>query len=158
VQRCVILGPGAAGKSTFAAGLAAATGIPHVELDQHFWSADLEPLAPRAWIAVQTELAAADAWIMDGDLGPYDVLEPRLRRADTVVVLDLPPWLCAWRALHRSRQRLDFWLWLLTWRRRYRPRLLRAVTKHGGGVRIYVVRSQSQADRLRVDLAASVSR
>jgi hypothetical protein len=35
------------------------------------------------------ELASRSAWIMDGDLGPYDVVEPRLMRAVTVVVLDL---------------------------------------------------------------------
>jgi hypothetical protein len=59
-----------------------------VELDAYFWSADLVPLDRGRWVAVQGTLAAADDWIMDGDLGPYDVLAPRLARADTVVLLD----------------------------------------------------------------------
>ena len=36
---------------------------------------------------------------MDGDLGPYDVLDVRLQAADTVVFLDFSPLRCAWRAL-----------------------------------------------------------
>jgi hypothetical protein len=33
-------------------------------------------------VVVQERLAAKDGWIMDGDLGPYDVVEVRLRAAD----------------------------------------------------------------------------
>src|ERR1700694_1430336 len=67
---------------------------------------------------------------MDGDLGPYDVLEPRLQRADTVIVLDVARWRCLWRSFRRSRERLDFWRWLWTWRRRSRPQVLAAIAAH----------------------------
>ena len=144
-----MLGPGGAGKSSLAVTLGAARGLPVVELDRHFWSADLEPLSPERWRAVQTELAAGDTWIMDGDLGPYDVLAPRLARADTVIVLDLSPWRCAARALRRSPQwRLDFWRWLLTWRRRYRPLVLRAVAQHAPTAELLVLRTPRQVDDL----------
>lgn len=53
---------------------------------------------------------------MDGDLGPYDALEVRLKAADTVILLDFSILRCAWRALRRSRERWDFWRWLLTYR------------------------------------------
>ncbi len=56
-----------------------------IELDKHSWSADLVPLTKNAWADLQRELAASGRWIMDGDLGPYDVRCPRLHRADTVV-------------------------------------------------------------------------
>ncbi len=49
---------------------------------------------------------------MDGDLGPYDQLDVRLVSADTIILLDFPLLLCAWRAMRRSRERTDFWLWL----------------------------------------------
>lgn len=62
---------------------------------------------------------------MDGDLGPHDVLRPRLGRADTVVVLDLSFARCAWRAWRRGSERADFWRWLFTWRYRSRPAVLR---------------------------------
>jgi hypothetical protein len=119
--------------------LAEATGLPLVELDTVFWSAGLAPMPRERWIEVQRELVEAEAWILDGDLGPYDALDIRLGRADTVVVLDLRTWRCALRAVRRSRERRDFWRWLLTWRRRYRnrrdlERMVRAV-RQGAGCR-----------------------
>jgi hypothetical protein len=44
----------------------------------------LTPMPPLRWAALQADLAAAERWVMDGDLGPYDVLAPRIARADTV--------------------------------------------------------------------------
>ncbi len=70
VERVVVLGRGWAGKSTTAVHLGQLTGLPVIEIDKHFWSADLVPLAPDAWSAVQRDLAGSDRWIMDGDLGP----------------------------------------------------------------------------------------
>ena len=85
---------------------------------------------------------------MDGDLGPYDVLAPRLQRADTVLVLDFGLLRCAWRAARRSRERADFWWWLLTWRRRSRPALLGAVTSHAAQADLHVIRTSRQLRRL----------
>lgn len=148
MRRIVVLGPGAAGKSTLARALAESTGLPLVELDTVFWSAGLAPTPRERWIEVQRDLAAADAWILDGDLGPYDALEVRLRRADAIVLLDLPTWRCAIRAVRRSQERLDFWRWLLTWRRRYRPKLLQAIEEHAPGAEVFVIRNRRDLERL----------
>lgn len=137
----MILGRGGAGKSTLAATLGAATELPVIELDKHFWGPDLETTPPEKWAAVQGELARADQWIMDGDLGPYDVLDVRLRRADTVLLLDYSFPRCAWQALRRSRGRVDFWLWVWSWRRRDRPLLLKAITTHAPDAQLHVLRS-----------------
>ena len=45
-MRIVVLGPGAAGKSTFSKSLAQATGLAWVELDNLFWNANLDPMPP----------------------------------------------------------------------------------------------------------------
>jgi hypothetical protein len=45
-------------------------------------------------------------------------------------MLDVALWRRVWRSLRRSRERLDYWIWLLTWRRRWRPRLVEAVAAH----------------------------
>jgi len=76
--------------------------LPVVQLDREFWGADLEPMPPDVWRKRQQTMAEKPRWIMDGDLGPYDDLAPRLSRADTVVVLDMPFWLCTWRVLRRG--------------------------------------------------------
>ena len=111
-----------------------------IELDKHFWSADLRPLSGEEWSRVTSDLAARPRWVMDGDLGPYDVLAPRLRRADTILVLDYGLLRCVWRALRRSRERADFWRWVVTWRRRSRPILLCAIAEHAPAARCCIVK------------------
>ncbi|RAS62597.1 adenylate kinase family enzyme [Lentzea atacamensis] len=114
----MILGRGGAGKSTLAAALGTATGLPVIELDKHFWGPDLEATPPDRWAVVQGELAITDRWIMDGDLGPYDVLDVRLRRAGTVLLLDHSFPRCAWRAL-----------------------LINAIAAHAGHATLHVLRN-----------------
>ncbi|WP_089918124.1 adenylate kinase [Lentzea albida] len=140
MERVVVLGRGGAGKSTLAAALGAATGLPVVELDKHFWGPGLEATPLELWAVVQGELAAEDRWIMDGDLGPYDVLDVRLRRADTVLLLDYSFPRCAWRAVWRSRESADFWRWVWSWRRRSRPVLLEALAAHAQDAEVHVFR------------------
>ncbi|GAA4908411.1 hypothetical protein EV188_101961 [Actinomycetospora succinea] len=144
MQRVVVLGRGGAGKTTAARRLGKVIDAPVLELDRYFWSDDLTATPPARWASVQAELAAGERWVMDGDLGPYDVLAPRLCRADTVVVLDLGLPRCACRALRRSRERVDFWWWLLTWRRRSRPVVAAAIRSYGRGADVHVITSPRQ--------------
>jgi adenylate kinase family enzyme len=141
MQRVVILGRGASGKSTLAVELSAITGLPVIELDTAFWQPGLAATPPDQWIAIQQELVERERWIMDGDLGPYDVVDVRLRAADTVIVLDFPFLRCAWRAIRRSPERADFWRWLFAYRRRSRPLLLRAIAAHAPTADLHVFRS-----------------
>ena len=147
MERVVILGPGGAGKSTLARRLGERTGLPVMELDKHFWSADLRPLPTDQWRTRQSELVKGEEWIADGDLGPYDVLEPRLRAADTVIVLDFPRWRCAWRSVRRSRERPEFWKWLWTWRRQSRPQLLAAIATFADHADVETLASPAAVDR-----------
>jgi adenylate kinase family enzyme len=148
MNRVIIVGRGGAGKSTLAARIGEITGIPVVELDTVFWRADLSPTPAGEWAARQRELVAPPQWILDGDLGPYDILEVRLRVADTVIVLDFSLFRCAWRAFRRSRERADFWHWLLGWRRHSRPALLAAIATHAPDARLHILRTPRAAERL----------
>jgi len=153
VRRVVILGPGAAGKSTLARRLGEVTGLEVIELDKVFWQSGLVARSAEAWTAIQAELAARPGWIMDGDLGPHDVLEPRLKASDTVVVLDVAPWRCIWRAIRRSRERADFWKWLWSWRRSYWPTMLREIEQEAPGATLRIIRTSADADRFLSDAA-----
>jgi len=100
MKRIVIVGPGGAGKSTFADELGRRTGISVIHLDQHFWKPNWVPTPREEWMDVQVGLLSGDSWIVDGNYG--GTLDVRLSRADTVIVLTLPRWRCTWRALSRS--------------------------------------------------------
>jgi hypothetical protein len=156
VQRLVVLGRGGAGKSTVARRIGELVGLPVIELDKHFWQPGLAPLSREKWVEVQRKLASGPRWIMDGDLGPYDVLPVRLSMADTVLLLDFPLWLCLWRALRRGKERWDFWWWLITWRWLERPKIRRVLAEHPGA-RVYILRSQKELDRFLSKLALACS-
>jgi|SRR5580692_2371523 adenylate kinase family enzyme len=140
MKRIVLIGPGASGKSTLARQLGEITGLPVVELDKLFWQPGLVKTSRDQWVELQQRLVGADEWIMDGDLGPYDAIEVRLGAADTIIFLDFSLARCAWRALRRSSERLEFWLWLLRYRRRSRPFLLNAISEHAPNAAVHFLR------------------
>jgi adenylate kinase family enzyme len=141
MERVLVLGRGGAGKSTLARAIGSLAGLQVHELDEYFWQQGLLPLDPAPWEEVQQRLAAGPAWVLDGDLGPYDSLAVRVRRADTVVLLDYGFLTCAWRAARRSRERLDFWLWVWHYRRRHLPLVLRALDAAAPAVTVHHLRS-----------------
>ncbi|MDQ2079063.1 adenylate kinase [Xanthobacteraceae bacterium Astr-EGSB] len=98
-ERVLVLGCAGAGKTVFARRLAQSTGLPLVTLDQEYWQPGwVEPDKPH-WVAKVETLIAAPRWIMDGTY--LGTLPLRLARADTVIFLDLPRWVCLWRAITR---------------------------------------------------------
>lgn len=157
MERVVVFGRGGAGKSTFALELSRNTGLPVIELDKQFWNEDLDPLPPDEWIKVQARLSRGEQWILDGDLGPYDAPATRLRRADTVVILDLSLARCAWRAARRAREGADFWWWLLTWRWRSRSKVLEAVAAHAPRAHLSILRTPAQVHRFLTTASAASS-
>src|SRR4051812_16812646 len=96
-RRVVVTGMAGAGKSTFSRALSAKTGLPVVHLDLHFWKPGGVPAPDDEWRETQRGLLAGEEWIVDGNY--HSTLDLRLQRADTVVFLDTPWWICAKRAL-----------------------------------------------------------
>jgi adenylate kinase family enzyme len=164
----VVTGMAGAGKSTFSRALATKTALPVIHLDVHFWQPGWVEPPEDQWRAKQRELLADDAWIVDGNY--HATLELRLERADTLVFLDTPWWLCAWRAFVRGirkrpvgmqmpdgcndsawrRLRDEWWLVGRIWRgrRSERERELGIVARQGGHVALYVLRSKSEIREL----------
>jgi adenylate kinase family enzyme len=147
MKRIVILGRGASGKSTLANRLGEVTGLPVIELDKLFWLSGMTATPRDQWVSLQENLVAEDRWIMDGDLGPYDAVEVRLRAADTIIFLDFSLVLCAWRAVRRSRERSDFWRWLVAYRFESRPILMQAIAKHAASAQLRVLRNPEAVAR-----------
>lgn len=127
-----------------------------IELDKLFWRPGLAPTPREEWAAIQRQLAAEESWIMDGDLGSYDVLNVRLQAADAMVFLDFSPVRCAWRAIRRSPERADFWKGLLLYRRRSRPVLRQAIAAHAGDADVYVLPTPRAVGRFVAKIASGV--
>jgi adenylate kinase family enzyme len=78
--------------------------LPLIHLDLHYWKRGWARPSVDEWRERQGSLLAGEAWIIDGDYN--ETLPLRLERADTVVFLDTPWWLCVSRAFVRGL-RLD---------------------------------------------------
>lgn len=158
VERVAVVGPGGAGKSTFAAALGSRTDLPVIHLDQHFWKPGWVETPKDEWRRTQEVLTGGDRWIVDGNYGgTFDV---RFERADTVIVLAPPRWVCVHGALTRSmrnrgravqaagcRERIDvaFLRWIWRYERDSRPRLDAALARHAPRLRVIELTSRRQA-------------
>jgi len=152
MKRVVILGRGASGKSTLARRLGELTGLPVIEVDKVFWRAGLLATPHDEWVSVQEKLIEADGWIMDGDLGPYDAVQGRLRAADTIILLDFSLIRCAWRAILRSRERADFWRWLVAYRFHSRPILMQAIFSQAATANLQILRDRRAVRQFIADI------
>jgi adenylate kinase family enzyme len=156
----VILGRGGAGKSTLAQDLSRRIGIPAAELDTLFWRPGPNgpiPAEPAAWTAQQRELVQSSAWIIDGDLGPYDRdLGLRLHAADTVIVLDFGFLRCAWRTLRRGREQAEYWRWVWSYRRSL-PAIEQAIAAGAPHAAVYILRTPAMVRRFLSEASAAES-
>ena len=158
-RRVIVTGLAGSGKSTFSLALAAKTGLPVIVLDLHFWKPGWVAPSESEWREKQIRVLAGDAWIADGNYP--ETLDLRLERADAVVFLDMPWWVCTGRAFRRGFQMPDelpkgcdysTWLrlrdeWQLAvriWRNRHsEPEREREIlSQHGQHGALYVLRSR----------------
>jgi predicted kinase len=102
-ERILILGRTGSGKTTLARELAAALGVPHVELDSLYFGPDFSR-APLSLLRERTSAAiAGDRWVTDGNKRAVrDLVWPR---ADTIIWLDYPVYVSLWRLAQRARTR-----------------------------------------------------
>jgi adenylate kinase family enzyme len=163
-HRVIVTGMPGSGKSTFSKDLSTRTGLPLNHLDLHYWKPAWVRPSDDEWRVTQRSLLAGDAWIADGNY--HETLDLRLERADTVVVLATPWWLCAGQAFVRGVRRpvgavvpdgcddsviqrlRDEWGSIgVNWRdRRTQPEQERAIiSEHGQHAALHVFRSKRAA-------------
>ena len=167
MQRVLVLGCSGAGKSTLSRRLAAATGLPLIDLDAHHWRPGWQAPPKDEWVAAVTELCSRPAWIMDGNY--HGTLPIRLPRADTVVWLDYPRHVCIRRVLLRiakgyGRVRegmaagckehfdLEFLRYVWNFNARHRPRITAALEGYGAHLRLHRLGAGADAERLMQEL------
>lgn len=170
-RRVIVTGMPGAGKSTFSRALSVKTGLPVICLDLHRWNPGWLRKPEAEFRATQRTLLAGEEWIADGDVA----LDLRLERADTLVFLDTPWWICARRAFMRGLRRPrgfqppegcddsawrrlhdEWWLVGRIWRGRHteRERELAIASRFDRQEAVHILRS-TQAAREFVERATS---
>ncbi|HKP82989.1 MAG TPA: DNA topology modulation protein [Pyrinomonadaceae bacterium] len=159
MRKVLVIGPGGAGKSTFARQLGEALDIKVNHLDSAYWRSGWSKPSEDEWVQTVTKLVSGDAWILDGNFG--GTLELRLKHCDTIVFLDMSRLLCLGRVfkrrlLYRNRSRpdmaegcnekldLEFILWIWNYSRRSRPKVIKLLREQGNGKQVVWLRSNRE--------------
>lgn len=100
--RICIMGPSNSGKSTLAAAIGRACGLPVIHLDQLFHrpNTDWEPRPESEFIALHDAAIRGERWVMEGNYS--ECLAQRLNRATGFILLDAPTATSLFRYLRRS--------------------------------------------------------
>lgn len=158
MRRIVILGCAGGGKSTLARRLGRHLGLPVVHLDRLFWRPGWTWPDITCFRARVAEAIAGEAWISDGNyvLTSFDLT---VQRADTIIILERPRWLCLFRVLRRSlsrrqrpdlpqgcREKLDWQLLSYVWRYRKLggPRMEAGLLVHAAQAQVIRLRSEGE--------------
>ena len=145
MKRVIVVGSGGSGKSTFSRQLGEITGLPVIHLDKLFWKPNWTSTPKDEWTEVVRWEIAKPEWIIDGNFGGTRSL--RMQAADTIIVLDLPRWLCMYRILKRmvkyqNKKRPDmaegcferfdweFVMWVWNYKKTSRVRLINELESH----------------------------
>lgn len=162
MNRIAIVGCAGAGKSTLARRLGTLLGLPVIHLDRLYWQPGWVETPKAEWQAIVEETTRGERWISDGNYG--GTIERRLAAADTIIFLDMPTYVCLWRAVTRylhniGRTRADLgpgcpekidwpFLWYIgRYRATRRARLLTRLEHYAPGRRIVILRSQAEVRR-----------
>jgi adenylate kinase family enzyme len=158
VKKVIVIGPGGAGKSTFATQLGALKGLPVIHLDTWHWKPGWVEPSKADWTNTVALLINREAWIMDGNYSGS--LQTRLEASDVVIFLDLPRRVCLWRVMrrlirYRNTNRPDmapgcdehfdlkFLGWIWNYRRSTRPKIVRLLETAGKNKEIVWLRSRA---------------
>ena len=99
MKRVMIVGQPGSGKSTLARKMGDFTGLPVVHMDQIHWMPGWQPRPLEEKGRMCAEVHARDAWIFEG--GHSRTWPERFARADTLIWLDFPLRVRAWRVFKR---------------------------------------------------------
>lgn len=99
MQRVMIIGSSGSGKSTIARKLGVITGLPVIHIDKMYWKSGWILRPAEETIEMVKSAVKADQWIFDGN--NTSSFEYRISRADTLIFLDFPTYICIYRVIMR---------------------------------------------------------
>ena len=161
-NKIIILGNNGSGKSWLAKELAAATGLPLIHLDAHFWRPNWGMPAKEEWLEKNKQFIAGERWIIDGNCSHGGTMELRFAAADLAVILDVNRWVCLAGLLQRNGKPrpdrpqandevfdLKFFrfCWFMLLRRGKVMREYQALHEKYPGTEVYVIKGRKNINR-----------
>lgn len=161
MDRVIVIGCSGSGKSTLSQKLHKILQLPIIHLDRYYWQAKWQATKQEAWDQKVTEFALTDRWIIDGNYSR--TLNIRIERADVIVFLDMPRWLCMYRIVKRRIQyhgrtrpdlnedcpeKLDigFLKWVWDYRKRNRVKTLEKLEQVKQHKKVVIIRNKKQLE------------
>jgi adenylate kinase family enzyme len=162
MRKILVIGSGGSGKTTIAKRLSNILGIEVVHLDALYWNPGWVETPKPEWRRTIESLIERDSWIMDGNYS--GTLDLRTEACDTVIFLDMPTWICLYRALkrylkYRNRNRPDldagcqekldltFILWIWSYKKRTRPNIVKLIQENCSGKSVIWLQSNADVER-----------
>lgn len=159
MNKIILIGSPGSGKSTLARKLGEKLALEVFHLDAMMWKPGWVMTAREDQLAIQQELVARERWIIDGHY--KSTLDVRLQAADTIMLLDLPRWVCLFQVLKRIAQyrnerrpdmadgcneRLDLSFLKFVWEfpAKQRPTIMEKLSKLPADKKIIVLRSRKE--------------
>lgn len=100
INKIVVVGVSASGKSTFARKLAKKTGLPLTHMDKIMWQPGWDYVGDEVTAVEINKISQADKWIIEGYISEA-ARSDLFNMVDVILYLDYPSWLCVWRYLKR---------------------------------------------------------
>jgi adenylate kinase family enzyme len=152
MHRIVVVGCQGSGKTSLARNLGRKLALPVVHLDVLYWRPGWKPSDTASFRRRVADAIASDGWVVDGSFSGL-AFDLTLARADTLIVIERPRWLCLWRVVWRSAfdrdgtrpdlpegcpEQFDWDLLRQVWRydADRRPRIEAERLRHGAEIRI----------------------
>ncbi|MDA3835792.1 MAG: hypothetical protein PF495_20665 [Spirochaetales bacterium] len=160
--KVTIIGNAAGGKSTICKAIAEAHGLPLHAVDKLQWKPGWTPVPEEEVTSEIRRVMANDRWLLDG-WGPWETIEERCEKADTIIFVDHSVWIHLWWATKRQIKALvnpksvekpdGCDLVPMTWKmykmiwminRDLRPKLLKLVESFEGNKDVFHIRSPKE--------------
>lgn len=162
--KIMIIGCPGAGKSTFAKSLRQIVHLPLYHLDLLWHKSDRTTVSREEFDKALSEIVETDRWIIDGNY--QRTLELRIKKCDTVFLLDFPTDVCIKSVQSRIGKKRDdmpwtetefdeeFKSWIVDFPNRQLPKIYELIEKYKDSKNIIVFKNRSDADNYLETLQA----
>ena len=164
IKRIAIIGNAGSGKSTLTQKLHKITNLPVYYLDQYFWKPGWVRTDPDEYKKMHDAICDKEEWIIDGI--NLRVMEYRIKKADMIIFLDLPRYICLYRIFKRTFQNygketlsspkgcperfnwefIKFLKWVWDFKKKYPAKIREFLSKYPEK-QSYIFKSQQEVDQ-----------